>query len=236
MIKPSETKELPAYFNNSAAMEITGISKDRLQYFVRLGLIVPAAPGFGRGKGHGYDLLNIHRIGFLKELDSIGLDAGAIRNIIAGATPNMLDPSDFDREKGSEEAWLRILAIFRSGVATNIRWFKTAQEALAFFYPGNKPESHEEFALIKTLYGVVLIDMARLWANLMRRSMCRMVTEANKAIERKYKKRDFYPAVERLINETRLLMSQGKYREAQAVSAGLAQLIKEKTGKKLEQK
>jgi len=239
MIKAGETKVKRAYFSNSAVLEITGISNDRLQYFIRLGLVIPASPGFGRGKGHKYDILNIVRIGFLNELDSIGLETGTIKEVMEEASPKMLGFQGYEKEKGSQDAWRRILAIFRSGVAASINWFATPQKALTAFYSGNKPESREEeIPLINTLHSIILVDIRRLWKSLMFRLLNRVISDHVKFLERRRKRVAFEDPerlrVAKVIIEAQSLMSQGKYSAAFDVVTKLPLEVKEKTDKKPE--
>jgi DNA-binding transcriptional MerR regulator len=236
MIKPSEKKAKRDYYNHSAVLEITGISKDRLQYFIRLGLVIPAVPCFGRGKGHKFNTVNLTRIALLNELDLLGLDAETINKIITKAPPNTIgtihdvdEEDDVDGEDDSPKPIFCILAIFRSEQALKIRWFYTAADAYKYFY-GNKksPSSKErEGGQQLSTHSVILIETKRLWLGTELRALDWHFSKLEKTIERKMKAGRFIdPAVVQSLKRQREIIKlqlQGKFKEAKNVSNQILQ-------------
>ncbi|HBL25186.1 MAG TPA: hypothetical protein DDZ40_13895 [Deltaproteobacteria bacterium] len=236
-------EDKPIYYDNTFVLKVTRISNDRLQYFIRLGLIEPAVPGFGRGKGHKYDDANLKRIAILFELDQLGVDAGTIKKVIFKAPPlaigTVADPTDskpIPKKKNilAEGKLIpRTLAIFKDGNSLSVKWFPTAADAYAYFYP---KEGEGEGASPAMASSVILVDTVRVWLDMELRKLDASFESTEKLIKRLQKagkKVDpgILPIIERIRASNKLTM-KGEFKRAKEVHSQLKQDLLNKIEKR----
>jgi len=83
--KKNEAKRLesnPVLYAKKDVVNFLGVSKDKLQYWIRSGVVIPTVCRSGRGKRHQFDEKTLFYIELVHQFDSLGFDLNSIKKML----------------------------------------------------------------------------------------------------------------------------------------------------------